>query len=122
MNDQTKPIDVLADSGFQYPNKPAPRAWGYLDDSGVEWAAYDTDQMEAYARVSYSDGFRAGFSDGFQCGGDAVMNPIYKAATITDEMIDTAIGAYNKSFRGGQREWMRDALTAALANVSGSSA
>jgi hypothetical protein len=36
--------------GMVYPPKPAPRAFGYLDGSGVEWAAYDTAQLEAYAR------------------------------------------------------------------------
>jgi hypothetical protein len=36
--------------GMVYPPKPAPRAYGYLDGSGVEWSAYDTSQLEAYAR------------------------------------------------------------------------
>lgn len=115
-------VDVLAvldGDGFAYPEKPAPRAWGYLDASGVEWAAYDAGQMEAYSRVSYSDGFRAGFADGFQSGCDAVMTPIYRAGTVTDAMVDEAMDAYNKSYKGGQREWIRDALVAALARVGG---
>lgn len=45
--------------GMVYPAKPAPRASGYLDSSGVEWNAYDTGQMEAYARAAYSDGWAA---------------------------------------------------------------
>jgi hypothetical protein len=40
---------------FRYPDKPAPRAFGYLDNSGVEWAAYDTRQMEAYARAAVAE-------------------------------------------------------------------
>jgi hypothetical protein len=45
-----------------YRGVPAPRAFGYLDKTGVEWAAFDTGQMEAYARVSYSDGWEAGYA------------------------------------------------------------
>lgn len=41
--------------GMVYPPKPKPRASGYLPDgSGVEWNAYDTAQMEAYARDAVS--------------------------------------------------------------------
>ena len=45
--------------GMVYPPKPAPRASGYLDGSDVEWNAYDTSQMEAYARIAYADGYAA---------------------------------------------------------------
>lgn len=44
-----------------YPKKPAPRAGGYLDTSGVKWSAWDAGQMEAYARTAYSDGWEAGY-------------------------------------------------------------
>ena len=115
MNDNK--IDSPAD-GFRFPDKSPPRAFGYLDSSGVEWAAYDTMQLEAYARVAYSDGFRAGFVDGMQSGMDAVMTPIYRAATVSDAMIDAAIAAYNASYKAGQREWMRDALIVALSGKS----
>ena len=48
-------------AGMVYPKKPAPRAGGYLDTSGVEWNAWDAGQMEAYARAAYSDGWEAGY-------------------------------------------------------------
>ena len=108
--------------GFRYPDKPSPRAFGYLDSSGVEWAGYDAEQMEAYARLAYSDGFRAGFKDGFESGLDAVMTPTYRAATITDDMLKSAMAAYNASYKGGQAEWMRDALAAALSKATGEQA
>ena len=47
-------------AGMIYPPKPPPRLCGYIPDgSGVEWNAYDTMQMEAYARAAYADGFAA---------------------------------------------------------------
>ena len=42
--------------GMVYPGVPTPRAFGYLDKTGVEWAAYDTGQMEEYGRRAFADG------------------------------------------------------------------
>lgn len=42
--------------GMVYPAVPTPRAFGYLDKTGVEWAAYDTGQMEEYGRRAFADG------------------------------------------------------------------
>jgi hypothetical protein len=42
--------------GMVYPAVPTPRAFGYLDKTGVEWAAYDTGQMEDYGRRAFADG------------------------------------------------------------------
>lgn len=54
------PCVVPMPEGMIYPPKPTPRHWGYIPDgSGVEWAAYDTGQMEAYARQAYEDGYEA---------------------------------------------------------------
>lgn len=43
--------------GMVYPMLPDARAFGYLDGSGIEWAAYDTAQMERYARSAFNDGW-----------------------------------------------------------------
>ena len=48
--------------GMVYPKLPDPRAFGYLDKSGVEWAAFHTGQMEHYGRLAYSDGWDAGYA------------------------------------------------------------
>lgn len=57
--DEGSPCVKPRPAGMVYPPKPAPRASGYLDDSGVEWSAYDCSQMEAYARQAYEDGWNA---------------------------------------------------------------
>lgn len=50
--------------GMVYPPKPAPRHSGYIPDgSGVEWNAYDTEQMESYARAAYADGYQRACED-----------------------------------------------------------
>lgn len=59
--DEGSPCVPARPVGMVYPPKPLPRYYGYIPDgSGVEWAAYDVGQMEAYARAAYADGFRAG--------------------------------------------------------------
>ena len=53
-------IERETPAGMIYPPKPPPRHCGYIPDgSGVKWNAYDTMQMEAYARAAYADGFAA---------------------------------------------------------------
>ena len=54
---------AMKPEGMVYPDKPAPRAHGRLDGSDVEWAAYDTTQMEAYARAAYADGYQKACDD-----------------------------------------------------------
>jgi hypothetical protein len=50
--------------GMVYPPKPAPRHHGYIPDgSGVEWSAYDTSQMEQYARAAYAAGYQKACDD-----------------------------------------------------------
>jgi len=50
--------------GMVYPPKPKPRHYGYiLDGSGVEWSAYDSTQMAAYARAAYADGYQKACDD-----------------------------------------------------------
>jgi len=50
--------------GMIYPEKPQPRYHGRVPDgSGVEWAAYDAAQMEAYARAAYADGYQKACDD-----------------------------------------------------------
>lgn len=50
-------------AGMVYPEKPTPRHYGYTDGSGVEWSAYDTTQMETYARTSYAAGYQKACDD-----------------------------------------------------------
>ena len=78
-----------AEAGMVYPPKPPPRHCGYIPDgSGVEWNAYDTMQMEAYARMAYAAGFAAGF---------AAAQPAPAAVPLTDEQIDALMSAANLS-------------------------
>lgn len=62
MNSETT-ARVFADNttpSIVYPDKPAPRYCGYIPDgSGVEWNAYDTFQMEEYARRTWAAAFAA---------------------------------------------------------------
>jgi hypothetical protein len=58
--DNGSPCVAPRPEGMVYPDKPAPRHHGYIPDgSGVEWAAYDTGQMEAYARAAWADAMLA---------------------------------------------------------------
>jgi len=62
--DKGSPCVKPIPEGMVYPEKPAPRHYGYIPDgSGVEWAAFDISQMEAYARSAYADGYQKACDD-----------------------------------------------------------
>lgn len=69
-----------------YPTKPAPRASGYLDSSGVEWNAWDAGQVEAYARAAYSDGWEAGYREALAqqpaAGEEIMVNAAHDVYTL----------------------------------------
>ena len=94
---------------FRYPKKPLPRAHGYLDKSGVEWAAYDTTQMEAYARQAVAENTRhaerAAVPDGWR---ETIQEAIDCIADVAQFKGSLKIGIYRHI--GGK---LRALLTAA---------
>lgn len=107
--------------GMVYPMKPAPRASGYLDGSGVEWNAWDAEQMEAYARAAYSDGWEAGYRSALAGQPAAVDYAMVERATMAllGKTHDFAPGVDWRCDRSWTvnrvRELMHHALSAALA-------
>ena len=125
--------------GMVYPAVPTPRAFGYLDKSGVEWAAYDTGQMEEYGRRAFADGANTALraleqaltqqralSSPRQEGEVRKWTPLdiqtfaraYKAevphATLTVHGIDAGLHALNVSSTAASTQGLREAAHAFL--------